>query len=69
MDGGPSLESTARERAAVVYLAFGVDRPVDVEHALKELRGLPIEADVRLRTLRHLHPHLVGNLGFRMGAQ
>ena len=46
MDGGPSLESTARERAAVVDLAFGVDRPVDVEHALKELRGLQIEAAV-----------------------
>ncbi len=46
MDGGPSLESTARERAAVVGLAFGVDRPVDVEHALEELRGLATAAGV-----------------------
>ena len=44
MDGGPSLESTARERAAFVGLAFGVDRPVDVEHSLEELRGLAAAA-------------------------
>ena len=40
MDGGSSLESTARERAAIVGLVCGVDRPVDVEHSLEELRGL-----------------------------
>ena len=40
MDGGTSLGSTARERAAVVGLTSGVDRPVDVEHALEERRGL-----------------------------
>ena len=46
MDGGPSLESPARERAAVVGLAFGIDRPVDVEHSLEELRGLAAAAGV-----------------------
>ena len=39
--GGPSLESTARERAASVDLAWGVDRPVDVEHPLEDLRARP----------------------------
>lgn len=46
MDGGPSLESPARECAAVVGLAFGIDRPVDVEHSLEELRGLAAAAGV-----------------------
>ena len=46
MDGGPSFESPARERAAVVGLAFGIDRPVDVEHSLEELRGLAAAAGV-----------------------
>ena len=46
MDGGPSLESPARERAAVVGLAFGIDRPVDVEHSLEELRGLAAAVSV-----------------------
>ena len=46
MDGGPSLESPARERAAVVGLAFGIDRAVDVEHSLEELRGLAAAAGV-----------------------
>ena len=46
MDGGPSLECTARERAAIVGLAYGVDRPVDVEHSLEELRGLAAAAGV-----------------------
>ena len=46
MDGGPSLESPARERAAVVGLAFGIDRPVDVEHSLEELRGLAAAGSV-----------------------
>ena len=46
MDGGPSLESPARERAAVVGLAFGIDRPVDVEHSLEELGGLAAAAGV-----------------------
>ena len=46
MDGGSSLESPARERAAVVGLAFGIDRPVDVEHSLEELRGLAAAAGV-----------------------
>ena len=39
MDGGTSLEGTARERAARLGLAFGVDRPVDVEPALEQLLG------------------------------
>ena len=46
MDGGPSLESPARECAVVVGLAFGIDRPVDVEHSLEELRGLAAAAGV-----------------------
>ena len=45
-DGGPSLESTARERAAIVGLACGVDRPVDVESSLEELRHLAVAARV-----------------------
>ncbi len=45
-DGGSSLESPARERAAIVGLASGVDRPVDVEHSLEELRGLAAAAGV-----------------------
>ena len=48
MAGGVSLESTARERAAIVGLAVGVDRPVDVEHSLEELRGLAAAAGVRV---------------------
>ena len=38
--GGSSLESRARERAAMVGLACGVDRSVDVEHSFEELSGL-----------------------------
>ena len=106
MDGGPSLESTARERAAVVGLACGVDRPVDVEHALEELCGLAAAAGVTvvLQVLQErrgpdpalllgrgkvemlalacdeagtdlvifdneLHPHLIGKVGLRTGAE
>ena len=54
MDGGSSLESTARERAAIVGLACSVDRPVDVAHSLEELRGLAAAAGatVVLRVLQ-----------------
>ena len=44
MDGGPSLDSPARERAALVGLVYGVDRPIDVERSLEELRGLAATA-------------------------
>ena len=68
MDGGPSLESTAQERAAVVGLAFGVDRPVDVEHSLEELRGLAAAAGVTvvlqvLQERRRPDPALLLGLG------
>ena len=72
MDGGPSLESTARERAAVVGLAFGVDRPVDVEHSLEELRGLAAAAGVTVvvQVLQERRrPDLIGKVGLRMGAE
>ena len=44
MDGGPSLDSPARERAAIVGLIDGVDRPIDVESSLDELAGLAATA-------------------------
>ena len=47
MDGGTSLEGTARERAASLGLAFGVGRPVDVEPALEQLRGLAVRLAAR----------------------
>ena len=72
MDGGTSLESTARERAASVGLACGVDRPVDVEHTLEEPRGLagargqaqgvpsPLRGAGRMQ--RNLHPYCAARL-------
>ena len=37
--GGSSLGSTARERAAIIGLACGIDRPVDARHPLAARRG------------------------------
>ena len=72
IDGGTSLESTARERAASVGLACGVDRPVAVEHALEEPRGLagarrqaqgvPSPSRGAGRIQRNLHPYCAARL-------
>ncbi len=72
MDGGSSLESTARERAAIIGLAYGVDRPVDVEHSLEELGGLAAAAGVTVvvQVLQERRgPDLIGKVGLRMGAE
>jgi hypothetical protein len=59
MDGGPSLNACAQEPAAIVGLAYGVDRPVDVEHSLEELQTATAGTTVGLRVLqerRHTEP-------------
>jgi GTP-binding protein HflX len=44
MNVGSTLESIARERAALVGLSYGIDRPIDVERSLEELSGLAASA-------------------------